>query len=260
MKTTLLLLLATLLPLVSGIAQNPGPQGPLGMAAGNGKWPGSYNGNIYGTPSVLTLESEQGVLHGKIDAAGYLYNLSGKLEGQGAEGKISDPSTGGEMQFSATLEGDRINLDLIVADQFGQENRVGLVFTRNGAGAAGTGQQAAAGQAGGAVQLDQRLIGGWRHTDTYVSGDFGAVSEWYMQLHADGTYRYGDGQMMGGDSNTSFDSGQGSASTGRWKTEKDVVYINEGYGWQPYATYIVDSQSMLFKFSDGSKQLWEKYR
>jgi hypothetical protein len=81
-----------------------------------------------------------------------------------------------------------------------------------------------------------------------------------MQINADGTYRYGDGQVMGGNSDLSFDSGQGSASTGQWKTQGRVVYINEGYGWQPYANYIVDNNSMLFKFTDGSKQLWERYR
>ena len=260
MRTFLLTFSAAVLLVTNGISQNTGPEGPLGMAAGKDTWAGSYSGNIYGTPSVLTLETENSILSGKIDAGGYLYNLAGKLAGQGADGKISDPNTGGEMQFSAKLEGQRINLELVATDQFGQETRVGLIFNRNGSGTPGSSPQAAADKSTADVQLDPRLIGGWRHTDTYVSGDFGAVSEWYMQLHADGTYRYGDGQMMGGDSNTSFDSGQGSASTGRWKTEKDVVYINEGHGWQPYATFIVDSESMLFKFSDGSKQLWEKYR
>ena len=258
MKTIVILFLGLALSAGPVFSQDPKPGGPLG--SGSGQWPGSYNGNIYGTPSVLTLVVENASLTGKIDAGGYLYNLSGQVDGQGAGGKISDPNTGGEMQFSARLKGGRIDLDLIVTDQYGQENRVGLVFNRESTEAAGSPQKAAADGSEAAVQLDQRLIGGWRHTDTYVSGDFGAVSEWYMQLFANGTYRYGDGQMMGGDSNTSFDSGQGSASTGRWKTEGDVVYINEGYGWQPYATYIVDSQSMLFKFSDGSKQLWERYR
>lgn len=110
------------------------------------------------------------------------------------------------------------------------------------------------------VQRDQRLIGGWRYTQSYTSGDFSAVSEWYMQLNADGTYRYGDGQVMGGGAGSSFDSGQGGVETGQWKTENKVIYFNEGYGWQPYATYIVDSNSMLFKFDSGSKELWDRYR
>ena len=86
-------------------------------------------------------------------------------------------------------------------------------------------------------------------------------SLWTGSYSADGSYTYGDTEIAGGDQGSSFYSGGNSGhETGQWKTEKGVIFINEGYGWQSYAEYYVEGNSMLFTFSDGSKQLWERYR
>ena len=53
-------------------------------------------------------------------------------------------------------------------------------------------------------------------------------------------------------------SGGGDMTRGQWKTSNQTIYINEGYGWQPYATYVTDGGSLLMKFGDGSKQLWKR--
>lgn len=255
---------------------NPG--GPLGSRSGTAAgWNGQFNGSINGTPSVLTLQQNGTTVEGHINAAGYIYNLNGSSNGANATGRLMDPQTQGAMDFSATLQGDQVTIFLEVPGQAGQNGQLQLSFTRGqGGGSPGTmnqnGQnqnsqnqysqnQNGKGQMGqGNVERDQRLIGSWRHTESYTSGEFSMVSEWYMQINPDGTYRYGDSKTMGGDAGSSFDSGQGGASTGQWKTSNKIVYINEGYGWQPYANYIIDGYSMMFKFNDGSKQLWERYQ
>lgn len=243
--------------------------GPLGAASTPGAgWPGTYQGSISGTASVLTVSLSGSQLIGKIDASGYIYNLTGIVDAASCKGQLLDKNTGGSMEFNAQLSGNTLDLVLMVPNQYGQLNEWPLQFVR------GEGSQAQSGnvntgaygseqpQAGtGSEQRDPNLVGGWRHTETYTSGEFGTVSEWYMNIYRDGSYTYGDGQIAGGSNDYSFYSGEGSGhETGKWKTENDLIYINEGYGWQAYARYYIEGNSMLFTFGDGSKQLWERYR
>lgn len=248
------------------IAQQPG--GPLGgPAQQNGGWPGSYQGSINGTNSVLTISLTGSQLTGKIDAAGYIYNLSGTVNGLSCTGKLMDKITGGSMEFKAGLNGNILDLILLVPNEYGQLTEWPLQYSR-GAGnqsmgganqSMGGSPQAQAEQAN--EQRDPYLLGGWRHTETFSSGEFGTVSEWYMTIRRDGTYTYGDGEIAGGSDDYSFYSEGGSGNeTGRWKTENSIIYINEGTGWQAYAKYYIEGNSMMFTFGDGSKQLWEKYR
>ena len=231
-----------------------------------GDWNGQFQGDVYGTPSILTIQHKGSNLLGTINAGGYIYKLNGTVSGDEAHGKLTDSNTGGVMDFGSQKLSNRILILLEVPDMHGNTSQVELSFTRAGSSLSGplsgssepSGRQSSPPESN--IPRDQRLVGGWRYTDSYTSGEFSAVSEYYLQIASDGTYRYGDGKVMGGDAGSSFDSGQGGASTGQWKTENGVVYINEGYGWQPYASYIVDSNSMLFKFQDGSRQLWNRYR
>jgi hypothetical protein len=237
------------------------PQGPLGKAvSASSGWNGSFTGNISGTASILSIQPAGSGFEGQIDASGYIYLLTGSVQGNIANGKLTDKITGGTMDFAATLQGDILDMKLQVPGQFGQITEIPVQFHRGGQPSATTGN--AIGNASeGNIQRDRSLIGGWRNTESYTSGDFGMVSEIYMNISADGTYTYGDGQIAGGDYNTSFESGGNSGhSTGQWKTENQHVYINEGYGWQRYARYYVEGNSMLFTFDDGTKQLWERYR
>ncbi len=243
--------------------------GPLGGNSGV-SWNGNFNGSINGTQSVLTIQQSGSTLKGQINAQGYIYNLEGTFSGNQSHGKVTDSGTGGVLDYSATLSGSRVSMTLTFVDQFGQQGQLPLSFERttvaqpqgmsNGGNNPGS-LGGSAGQQEESIQRDPNLIGGWRHTESYTSGEFGMVSEWYLNINADGSYTYGDGKVAGGGDGYSFDSGDGgSRSTGQWKTENSVVYINEGYGWQAYARYYVEGASMMFTFGDGSKQLWERYR
>jgi hypothetical protein len=110
-------------------------------------------------------------------------------------------------------------------------------------------------------QRDPMLVGAWRYSKSYVSGGFSMVTEKYMQVRSDGTYSYGDGKVAGGGNSGSFNSGDGGdVVTGKWRTENGIIYIDEGgYGnWVPYSGYYVEGNRLMLKFSDGSKEIWER--
>lgn len=264
MKRIVLASIIIVFALIDQIAQqNTGSLGgQLGQtAAKDSEWSGTFSGSINGTNSVLTLDEKLGSLKGEINADGYIYELSGKISGSNSEGTLSDKTTGGSVAFKANLQnGSKIELILFLSNEYGQAVEVPLQFSR-AEGKALAAVTAPVPAAESNVELDPHLIGAWRHTETYTSGEFGTVSEWYMNINADGTYIYGDGVIAGGDENSSFYSGGDSGNTkGKWKSKQGIVYINNGYGWEAYAKYYVEGMSMLFTLSDGSKQLWEKYR
>lgn len=237
------------------------PQGPLGAALSDpASWNGSYRGTISGTSAVMTIQTHQDQIEGQIDASGYLYQLSGTFKQQQSSGILTDKITGGAMEFTAQLTNEIVDMKLKIVDQYGQTTEFPLQFERADAKPSSS-QQSAGTAARNDVRLDPSLIGGWRYTKAYTSEEFGTVSETYMNIMQDGTYTYGDSQIAGGDEGSTFYSGGNSGhTTGRWKSENGMVFINEGYGWEKYASYYVDGNSMLFTFEDGTKQLWERYR
>ena len=235
--------------------------GPIvGQLQGQNEWTGSFNGDINGTSSVLSLNSSGNTLTGDINAGGYIYQLNGQLSGNNSSGTLTDKVTGGQIPFAASVNGSNVTITLKVQNEYGQQVDLPIQFQRSGSQNTAS-QSTPSASSNATVQRDPNLIGGWRHTESYTSGEFGMVSEWYLTIKPDGNYIYGDGKVAGGGDGYSFDSGEGgSSSTGQWKTENGVVFINEGYGWQQYAGYYIEGNSMMFKFADGSKQLWERYR
>jgi predicted DNA-binding WGR domain protein len=107
---------------------------------------------------------------------------------------------------------------------------------------------------------DPMLVGRWRNTDSYTSGDFTMVTEKYMQVRPDGTYSYGNGKVAGGGNSGSFNSGNGGdVVNGKWRTENSLLYIEEDYGqWVFYAGYYVEGNTLMFKFNNGSREIWTR--
>lgn len=257
-------LLAAFLFLVLCATGQPGNNPAGGPVGGSIKqdlpWSGTFRGSVNGTPSLLHLEQQGSAAKGSIDASGYVYSLAGQVSNGSLNGQLTDTKTGGVMDFKATRQDSEIFLVLLIPGQAGQVTELPLRFSSN----AGKLEEAPAADnqnPGSGISRDPALIGGWRHTESYTSGEFSMVSEWYMNIYLDGSYTYGDGQVAGGDASTGFESGGNSGnSRGQWKTENAVVYINEGYGWQPYAKYFIQGSSLMFTFNDGSRQLWERFR
>src|SRR3954469_4474024 len=82
--------------------------------------------------------------------------------------------------------------------------------------------------------IDQRLVGRWRHTGTYVSGDFTAAMDLWFVLNADGTFEYFKGGVAAGNSSSSLvNSGQGDVMRGKWRAESKTLFTRaEGSDWR----------------------------
>lgn len=221
------------------------------------EWTGAYNGNINGAPATLTLRQKDNQVEGQINAGGYLYNLSGNINGQQSQGQLTDPQTQGIMTYQGQLQGNNLTLYLNA-----NGSQFQIQFARGASAPAGvssgglhnTGQGAAVHP----TQVDQQIVGNWLYTDSYTSGEFSFASQYRLIINPDGTYLYGDGKVAGGGPGVSGSSGGGGMTPGKWKTEGNIIYIDEGYGWQPYARYYVEGASMMFTFGDGKRQVWNR--
>jgi hypothetical protein len=240
------------------------PGGPLAGGAASGVqagWPGTYSGSLNGTPTTMQLEENGGQISGSIDAGGYRYQVSGTSNVNAFEGQLFDPQTQGTLQCRGSLNGNQAQLVIVNTDQFtAQQQEVRLDFTRGtGGGATAGGAPGAGGSAGVAgYERDPSLIGNWLYSESYTSGDYGFASQWRLIINADGSYLYGDAKVAGGGPGIGGQTGGGDYTRGQWGTRNGTIYINEGYGWQPYAGYYVEGTSMLMKFANGSKQVWKR--
>jgi hypothetical protein len=108
-------------------------------------------------------------------------------------------------------------------------------------------------------ELDDRLVGAWRHTQAYVSGDFSAAVDDYLWLDADGSYREG-GNAAAGDMGASMVTGEGEGANGAWKTADRVLYLMPAgaHEWYGVANYSVSESNLMFTFGDGEKKIWER--
>jgi hypothetical protein len=225
--------------------------GPLASTVTTDGWSGTYYGDINGTSATLNLNQEGPSISGQIDASGYIYNLSGKSENQQFLGELFDPQTQGKMSGTGTIQDDEVSL-VIKDPTSGQSFTLNFSKTNPGGISSQSNNQAAG------VERDPNLIGNWIYSDSYTSGDFGFTTQYRLIVNPDGTYLYGDAKMAGGGPGVGGISEGGGYTKGQWKTQNKIIHINEGYGWQPYAKYYVEGNSMMMTFSDGSKQVWKR--
>ena len=219
---------------------------------------GTYYGNLNGTKLILSLNHEGTRYSGKIDADGYIYSIKGNLEGNVLNGDLIDLQTKGRMVCKGSIENGILNLTM---SDISSGQSFQLIFSKNKAIANETHSTLSGNVSTSSeyVERDPNLIGNWLYSSSYTSGEFGFTTQYRLMINSDGTYLYGDAKMAGGGPASSVSSEGGGYTQGQWKTQNKTIYINEGSGWQSYAGYYVEGNSMLMKFSDGSKQLWERY-
>jgi len=232
------------------------------LAQESSNWAGTYQGYLNGSRTTLTLEDQGGPFTAQIvDDTGYLYNLKGTIEGDTATGELHDPAAGGTMELEAELQANAINMKLYQTFLEMRISEIDITYNRTEGDSNGANNTAANTAPAPAADLDARLVGTWRYTSTYVSGDFSVASDYTMIVNADGTYQYGDARIAGGGSSGTFDSGSGGdVTTGRVMTKNKQLFVDEGYGWQLYASYMCDGARLLLTFQNGNKQIWERIR
>jgi len=230
------------------------------LAQGSSDWTGTYEGYLNGSRTTLTLDDQGGAFTAQIvDDTGYTYNLKGTIQGDNATGELHDPAAGGTIALEAARQADSINMKLYQTFLEMRVSEIDITYTRAAGDSTGATTTAANTAPAPAADLDARLVGTWRYTSTYVSGDFSVASDYTMIVNADGTYQYGDARIAGGGSSGTFDSGSGGdVTTGRVMTQNKQLFVDEGYGWQFYANYMCDGAILLLTFQNGNKQIWER--
>ena len=106
-------------------------------------------------------------------------------------------------------------------------------------------------------------MGAWRKTTSYTSGpEFGMVSDTFMTLRADGTFRHGDTNMAGGGSAGSVSSRGGDAVEGQWRTQGQQLYVRTAPSdpWEHAARYYIEGNKLLATLPGGEKELWTRIR
>lgn len=218
---------------------------------------GIYTGDFNGQQARATLAVEQDVVSGTLDVGGYVYQIQGRRQGTGAEGKMIDQNGNATQLTLQQSANDQLTM-LVQAIPGVPLASVQVHLTRGGSGSG----PVAGGEQAAQVELDPVLIGRWVQRDSYTSGDFSMVNERRVTLFPDGTYRFGPGRVIGGGDAGSFDSGAGVASGdgGRWRTQGRILYAMEygSMGWEPYARYYVEGNKLLLTFGNGKREVWHR--
>jgi hypothetical protein len=218
---------------------------------------GSYSGNFGGNAVRAELREKAGVVQGTVVIDGYTYRVSARTSGDRATGELQDEA-GMRVPLVMTLDEGKLDLAIHAQGQGAPATRIAL--SRAGKGASASAQKPARTQA---VEVDPALVGHWRKSESYTSGDFSAASESNIYLLPDGTYRFGASKLYGGGDAGSFGSeGGGGGEQGRWRTANRVLYVLDAASgqWSAYARYYVEGNSALLTYGNGKREVWERRR
>lgn len=231
----------------------------LTKAQQSSAWDGNYTGQIVGIDAQLDITTQQSQLTGTINASGYLFNLACNIAGESCKGTMKDPQNGETAGFTGILSGNKFLLRLRdINPTTGNVEDMEFSFTKNTGAHSSSPATAPTSGAGAKGPMDNNLIGLWRFTDAYVSGEFSFATDYFLEFKSNNVMLYTDGRTAGGGPNTSIDSGGGDVHHASWKTENKLLYLNDGSGWQQYAKYFYENGRLMLTYNNGKKQVWEK--
>lgn len=220
-----------------------------------GSFDGDYIGQIQGTTTSLRLATQGNVLSGNANAAGYIYNLSGTVQGHHCAGQLQDPQNGAAMGFEAALEGDTLTLSIAFPDLYaGGFNNVTLQFQRQTAGSQST-PEVDDGTTDPS-HLDPILLGEWMRSQSMSGGGIAVVTQERLRINPDGTFLMYDSKAVGPTGTI-----QGSETlAGKWRTERGIIQVKVSgqLNWLPYGRYIVQGGSLMFTLAEGTRELWQR--
>lgn len=218
-------------------------------------WTKTYTGTLLGLPAELSGTVENDFWTADINIRGYILQLKGRISGNESSGNMIDNATGTSTPYKATYAFNAITISIRDINPLtNQEEDMQFSFTEK-VESENTGTWST----NTADNIDRAVVGKWRYTEAYVSGEFSFATDYFMQFDPNGTAYISEGRSAGGGPNSSIDSGAGDVHTGTWKTEGGILYLNDGTsGWVGYAKYIAEPLRMMLTFGDGKKQVWEK--
>jgi hypothetical protein len=243
---------------------------------------GNYNAHNSSNGTKITItfnQNSKGLVSGELILNhNEKYKLEGKIEEDGGESYLTGSIVGGDEHsfFEAYREENQLIFTWVPSDGDNQPDymsAIDIVLDKSNSSNNNLGSEQTDtyknysenykgndNKTSDNNQRDPMLVGSWRYSKSYVSGDFSMVTEKYMEVRPDGAYSYGNGKVAGGGNSGSFGSGGDDVITGKWRTENGIIYIDEGgYGnWVPYSGYYVEGNRLMLKFNDGSKEIWER--
>jgi hypothetical protein len=104
-----------------------------------------------------------------------------------------------------------------------------------------------------APQLDTRLVGHWRHTESLGGGGISMTTDTHLQLDASGDFQRWTHSV------SSMGERRGPRDAGRWTTENTSLTLRYDDGNQWLRSYQVESGSLLFPH-EGVLRFWERVR
>jgi len=224
-------------------------------------WNGTFEGNVIGVTARLVGQKSNAGWTATIDANNYIIHLQGSIVEMQSTGTMSDPQAGTSIPYAAILKGNQIILKIEDMNPLsGQVEKMEFIFTRTKDQENETDQisLSPSGKPADRATHDQNLVGTWRFTDSYVSGEFSFATDWFIWFYADGTFKYSEGRTAGGGPDVSADTGAGDVGTATWKSENKSISLDEGNGWQFYAKYYRENNYLMLTYGNGKKQVWEK--
>ena len=228
-----------------------------GASSAEDPFAGRFTTTFQGSPVTLILERSGDDLTMTFAGGGQQQTIQATIDGTTARGTFRDPQVTGEGRAVLEVEGtDRLKLTLIAKNAFGGEQTIPFTFTREA-------KAAAPAAASSSAERDAGLIGVWRQTRSYTSGtDFGMVTDTFMTLRADGTFRHGDTNMAGGTAGVGATSRGSDAVEGQWKTQNRRLYARASSSepWQHVARYYVEGNKLLATLPNGEREVWTRVR
>jgi hypothetical protein len=237
----------------------------LASAQSASDWSGNFEGNILGAAATLIGNLDGQHWTGTIAVAGYPIQFDGTVIDMKCTGTMTDPQSKTSSPFVARYAGRQITINIHDLNPIsGLEEDMEFIFLKTSAEqVTGTAIASSINQVdkGELAMRDQSLVGLWRYTDSYVSGEYSFATDYFIQLNRDGTALYTDGRTAGGGPASSIVSGQPDTHQVYWKTENKILYAKEENGqWGAYARYYVEGNSMMLTYNNGKKQVWERIR
>jgi len=229
----------------------------------NSDWTGSFEGQIFGANATMIALLSGDQWKGTIAVSGYPVKFEGTMIDNQARGTLTDEQAKTSSAFTAKYAGNQITINMHDINPItGLEENMDFIFFKV------KDQQVVGSILSSSVNvvdspppstIDRSLLGLWRFTDTYVSGDYSFATDYFIQFNANGILLLTDGRTAGGGPASSLDTGDGDTHQGEWKSEKNTVYTKDAKNrWQSYARYVVDGNTMMLTYANGKKQVWEK--
>ena len=231
---------------------------------------GRYSGQLNGTTTTLSLESQGATISGTYSEPALTLSVRGTRAGERVSLELYEPTLNiAFAQFSGTSRGGQLVGTLQLSPETGLSgDPVSVVFKREGAGAASSTSRSTSTtprsqEQSASTSLDRRVIGTWVNEDIINSGGgaggFGSFTTiMTMEFSANGQIRQTT-RSVGGGGDWSSDSGERVDFTGQWEARNGKLFV-KGMGLTSFteaASYSFSGDYLVTNGPQG-RLIWQR--